>query len=166
MRDRILRSFERVPSRGNKPTYIPLYNLPVGTIIEIVTNNEPTPSELDEERTVNGICPEQHVLDLPQGPYTLIVGEWSTVTIDYGGDVTESVRPLHKVLCVGSSFQANVDRPNDDFEQYAITWRLSTFMIESIYLPQAGIRLHMNDGNTDLKRLFVRNKGGKNNVYK
>ena len=142
MKNDIFHAFRRTPKIGRRWRYVPLSQLPEGTEVRIFTSEQRTPGEL-EPREVNGED-EIHVLRLPEGSYTLKVGEWGTVTlIDENGD-TESLRPLHRVLAPGSCFQANVDRMIGDEN---ITFRLVTGEINHINLPQAGINLLKEDSD-------------------
>jgi hypothetical protein len=129
--------------------YVPLYELPPGTVVEITTSDDLTPAEnvKSSKWVINdGDLEKDSRIELPGGEYRLTMEEWGCTTISYEDGVTEHVRPLYRVVAPTSTFTANVDRGDAGD---STTFRLVTGAIESIYLPQAGIRLHKKDGVTD-----------------
>ena len=154
MRDQILYAFRRTPRMGRCFRFVPLHELPPDVEIQIVTSNDRPPSEEleDPERTINdGDLERLTRLELPAASYTLVTREWGCITVIFEDGSTEDVRPLYRVLAPTASFQGNVTDEEG-------TFRLVTGAIESIYIPEAGIRLHKNDGqknftkNRDLPR--------------
>ena len=145
MEKQIRYALRRVPRLGQGYRYVPLYNLPDGTILELETTNEKTPGEL-EDHEVNGY-EEYDVLMLPEGLYRLQMSLGCAGTLTYENGESEAVSPLTRCLAPSGCLSINLDRPNDNgkSDNWATTWRIFTGLITQITLPQAGIRLHVND---------------------
>ena len=145
MEKQILYALRRVPRLGKSYRYVPLHNLPEGTILEIETTNEKTPGEL-EDRDLNGF-EEYDVLMLPEGLYGLQMGIGCSGTLTYENGVSEPVKALTRCLAPSGCLSINLDRPNEGekSDNWATTWRIFTGQITQITLPQVDIRLHVTD---------------------
>lgn len=149
MQKQILHALRRTPRLGKSWRYVPLHELPVGTVMQLETIDEKPPGEL-EDRELNHSKTEYDVLRLPAGTYTLEIGPVASATLTYPDGVTEDVRPLTRCLAPTGPLSVNVDRPKDEKDRghddtWSTTFRLVTGQITSIYFPQAGITLHKND---------------------
>lgn len=143
------------PRLGSGWRYLPLHQLPTGTRVEIQCKDAMKPLPGSDETLING-KPEKDtdVLRLSGGSYTLFIGDYPQITIEGPEDVKMDVRPLYDLLAPSSTFQANVEVENPDWENTptnrdkpkTLTKRLTTGLITSIVIPGTRYRLTIEDG--------------------
>lgn len=170
----------RVPRSGGNWQYIPIKDMPVGTEIWFDTTNKSTPgnleprfstdTELGEDFVFEASEPDEDVLRLPAGRYGLRVGETSAITLIYPDGSEEAVRPLYNLLAPTSCFQANVERIKARREHPDDTWtttfRLTTGVIDAIFIPGTRINLTLTDAEKAMPAPLMKKTGGCPNRHK
>jgi hypothetical protein len=148
MKQDILHALRRVPQIDGKLRYLPIFQLPAGTLVRFEATDRLTPGEL-EVRELNTSKEEYDVLRAPAGVYELRTTEMPTMSLTGPDGSTEAVRPLYRCFSAGSLFTANLDRRHEspDFhnEEWATTFRLATGVVKWITIPDVGITLHEDD---------------------
>lgn len=175
MKNPILHALRRVPKLGKSWKYVPLHELPEGTVMLIETVNSRTPGE-QEPRPLNHSKEEYDVERLSEGLYRLQMGIGCSATLTQPNGLTEHVRCLTVALAPTGCLSVNVDRENELPEDYletltrdpggpeefvyTTTWRLVTGEIISIKFPEWNVTLHKNDGRKKFTRAPVRDRSG------
>jgi len=145
-------AFRRVAKIGEGWSYVPIFRLPPATEIVITCDTacaDPEPPDINGQ-------PEQQVVRLEAGTYTLLVLPWPSILLNRPGKTTLIVKAYAQLLSPGSQFCAN-------FDQDGVTFRLTTGVIRGIIVPGTKYRLSDTDKPVDKKPSYQRKR--KNSSY-